>query len=541
MNALSIRQRLLLLIALASISIVLVAGVTLLNKKHGMLEERQLQIKVLVETAYTLVESFAEQARQGQLSSEEAQQRALQALDAMRYGDNGYFMVYSFDSEMVHHPIAKQLIGKDLNDLKDVNGVHIVRDAVNAARQGGGWVDYYWPKAGEDKTPYHKVSYSLSFNEWGWVLNTGLYVDDVERSFWHDVIWLLLGVAMLTGGLIGFSLVIAASIVRPLRYLSNSLSQAENDLDLSLRYPQDGRNEIARVGVALNNLMNAFSQTLSGIHSGVKQLDDQADKLAGLSSHIVQASNRQSDDTNTIAALVEQFTQSINVISDDASKMTDLSNQNGEEAESGSKSMHQTLVDMQQIHQSAKASSEAITELGKHSKEIEGVVKVINDVAEQTNLLALNAAIEAARAGDQGRGFAVVAEQVRALAERTSESTKQIAQTIRYVHEGIDKTVTHINNSMGFVEQNMQQTEQVEQKVSHMRQLSEQLVAIIREVTHSLQEQTSANMELADRVSQITAMAMNNHQSAAEVQDTAQQVNTLVDDFSSSVARFKLF
>ncbi|OEE86407.1 chemotaxis protein [Enterovibrio norvegicus FF-162] len=540
MNALSIRQRLSLIITIAVLSLVSVTTITLVVKRDNMLEERKNQIQVLVETAETLVTRLYQQAQSGDISMEEAKQQSVNALDAMRYGENGYFMIYSMNSDMVHHPIATNLIGKNLADLKDVNGVHIIRDQVEVAKNGGGFVQYHWKKAGRDDTPYPKVAYSLPFTPWGWVLNTGLYVDDVDTVFYQDVRRLLLLVAAIAAVLMAISFTIANSITTPINNLKNLLQSAEKNLDLTVRFRPRGKNEITDLGRAFNNLMNAFEETLTSIASGANQLNNEVAKLEDLSDHIVGASTRQSEDTGSIAALVEEFSASINTISHDADKMKSLSDESGIQAQQGATNMRQTIANMDQMSEKSQRSSSAVSELDQHSKEIEGIISVINDVAEQTNLLALNAAIEAARAGDQGRGFAVVADEVRNLAVRTSDSTKQIASTIQELRSGIEATVSHIEDSVLVVNDNMSQTHSAEQSVREMHQKSQDLINIIEEVSRSLHEQSSANQELARRIQDIADMATNNHQSAFDVQGSAREVNGLVSQFRRSVGRFKV-
>ncbi|WP_325894780.1 methyl-accepting chemotaxis protein [Grimontia sp. NTOU-MAR1] len=540
MNALSIRQRLSLIIVIALLSLVSVTTISLIFKRDNMLEERKNQIQVLVETAESLVTRLYQQSQAGDISVQEAQKRAITALDAMRYGTNGYFMIYDMNATMVHHPITSSLIGKDLASLQDVNGVYIILEQVNKAKSGGGFVTYHWKKTGADETPYPKIAYSLPFQPWGWVLNTGLYVDDVEAVFYQDVRKMLLIVAAVSLVLLAISYTIARSITTPLSKLKSLLQTAEQNLDLTVRSRLKGKNEITDLGRAFNSLMSAFEETLTGIAQGATQLNSEVSKLENLSNHIVGASTQQSEDTGSIAALVEEFAASINTISHDADKMKSLSNENGAQAQQGANTMQLTISNMDQMSEKSQRSSSAVAELDQHSKEIEGIISVINDVAEQTNLLALNAAIEAARAGDQGRGFAVVADEVRNLAVRTSDSTKQIASTIQELRTGIEATVNHIEDSVSVVSDNMSQTHSAEQSVREMHQKSMDLINIIEEVSRSLHEQTIANQELARRIQGIADMAANNHESAENVQGSARQVNNLVGKFRSSVGRFKV-
>ena len=319
-----------------------------------------------------------------------------------------------------------------------------------------------------------------------------MYIDDVDEAFYTDVARFMGFTLVIAILLIAISLYISQSIVSPIKALQNIFRKVESDLDLSTRIHIEGKNELSKLGDDFNNLMITFEDTLATIVEGANELNRKVGNLENLSNHIVGASTRQSEDTVNIAALVEEFSASINTISHDANTMRTLSNESGSQAEEGALTMRQTIANMDQMSEKSTQSSYAVSELDKHSKEIEGIVSVINDVAEQTNLLALNAAIEAARAGDQGRGFAVVADEVRNLAVRTSDSTKQIAQTIQELRAEAEETVGHNESSVSVVNENMT-ANPFSRRIRPRDAQKISLIDIIEEVSRSLNEQNSAN------------------------------------------------
>jgi len=150
----------------------------------GLLVEKQEEVKCAVEVAYAVIAEQYAQEMAGKISREEAQERAKKTIRSMRYGGEGYLWINDFDRVMIMDPIKPELEGKDLTEFKDTAGRRIFLDFVDEARKGSGFVAYLWPKPGQSE-PAKKVSYVKGFAPWGWLLGTGLYVDDVETAVGH--------------------------------------------------------------------------------------------------------------------------------------------------------------------------------------------------------------------------------------------------------------------------------------------------------------------------------------------------------------------
>jgi signal transduction histidine kinase len=178
---------------------------------NAELSEKQRQVKAAVQVASAVIAEQYAQETAGNLTREEAQQRAKNILRGLRYGRDGYLWINDFDRVMLMHPIKPELDGKDLTDFKDPAGRRIFLDMVDQARKGSGFVEYLWPKPGQAQ-PAEKVSYVQGFAPWGWVLGTGLYVEDVKSATgdsWKNALQngsvmpvIAVGGLLLVGGLI---------------------------------------------------------------------------------------------------------------------------------------------------------------------------------------------------------------------------------------------------------------------------------------------------------------------------------------------------
>ncbi len=226
------------LFALAAL-IILCYGLSLFglmrHTQENLLENRRLRVQQQVETAWGILDHFGRQAKTGALSLEDAQAQAKAAIKGLRYGENDYFWINDLTPRMVMHPFKPELDGKDLSASADPNGKKLFVAFVETAKKdGAGFVDYLWPKPGLQE-PVEKISYVKLYADWGWIIGTGLYVDDVQASMrevqWENVLVLVV-VSLVTLLLIWL---LARSIHRPLRRVFHALqelAQGRTDIDL---------------------------------------------------------------------------------------------------------------------------------------------------------------------------------------------------------------------------------------------------------------------------------------------------------------------
>ncbi len=179
---LSVRRKLNLLTLLIALGVIALSVIAARMQYLDLTETRKSALKTQVELSYGILQHYHRLAGTGELSEEAAKSAALQALEVMRAGnDTYYFNIYDTGYRLLMHPFRKDLVGKDMKDLRTDDGVRIYYDQVEAARAGGGFVNYRWAKPGS-KGEVEKVAYAGLFAPWNWVVSSGVYMDDVQKQ-----------------------------------------------------------------------------------------------------------------------------------------------------------------------------------------------------------------------------------------------------------------------------------------------------------------------------------------------------------------------
>jgi methyl-accepting chemotaxis protein len=487
--------------------------------ERTLLAGKSAATRQAVEVAFGVMESFELQAKNGQLSLEEAKKKAAAQIKNLRYNDKEYFWINDLDAKMVMHPSKPELDGRSMADDKDPQGKYLFREFVRVANESGaGYVSYLWPRPG-DSTPVAKLSFVKLFKPWGWVIGSGIYIDDVNAEI-VALRW------KLAGGIFLFSVVtlalavsIGRGITKPIDAIVNTLPAiAGGDLTSHVSITQN--NEMGKLADALN-LMVAKLKTMV---TGIKQTTD---SIASSSSHLQSESERMagcteqtSEKTAIIAMASEEMSATSNEIAQNCTHAADSSQKASALAKTGNKLVQDTLSGMGRIASRVRDSATTVESLGVRSDQIGEIVNTIGDIADQTNLLALNAAIEAARAGEYGRGFAVVADEVRALADRTAKATKEINIMIKAIQTETREAVLSMKQGVSEVEQGTIdagrsgealegiacQINEVTGQVTQIAIAAEQQCATIGEITTIIQEVT-ADIKEASSGTQQSAVA----------------------------------
>ena len=434
LGSLSIATRLVLLVTVTAVGLAALTGIAAVQIERSIMAERQAATRAVVETALGVVASFGAQAEDGSLSEAEAQEAAIAAVEQLRYAGEEYFWINDMQPAMVMHPIKPELNGTDLTENVDPDGKHLFVAFVDVVKeQGAGFVDYQWPKPGAD-APQPKVSYVAGYEPWGWVVGSGVYVDDVRSVAVAEAVRLgLSGLAILAAAA-GLGLLVGRSIVRPIRRATAVLASG----DVSTRLPTgQGRTELDRLAIELNGALDRSASVATGVSAAVAELDAAAGRL-------VRTSDEMADDAERTARRTAAVSQAAQEVSSGIDTVASGTHQMGASISEIAQNAHAVAKIAAEAVEAAEATNRTVVTLGESSAEIGSVVKVITAIAEQTNLLALNATIEAARAGDAGKGFAVVAGEVKELARETSRATGDISARVDSIQGAVGQAADEI-------------------------------------------------------------------------------------------------
>jgi methyl-accepting chemotaxis protein len=338
---------------------------------------------------------------------------------------------------------------------------------------------------------------------------------------------------------LGLGLWIVRNISASIHMLHETIVRVQSSNDLTQRAVVSGKDEIAQIGEAFNLLMGSMQGIIRNVSESAERVRQSASQVAASTSHVSSGSQAQSEAAASIAATMEQMTVSIDQVAEHASEAHNSSLENGSLSSKGSEVILQVVNDMRRIADTVNQSSVIIQDLGKQSDEIYTIVQVIKDIADQTNLLALNAAIEAARAGEQGRGFAVVADEVRKLAERTSQSTRVIAEIVGKIQGGTKNAVSSMETGVSQVNQGVELAGQAGEAISQISSGAQKVSHAASDISAAIQEQSVASTDIAKNVERVAQMSDENHAAIQEVASAAHNLENLAEELESAVRKFK--
>jgi methyl-accepting chemotaxis protein len=438
-------------------------------------------IKNIVSSAHAIAKGYLNKVKNKELTIEEAKKLAKDAINEIRYeNDNNYVFIYNYDGVGVAVPLNSKNNGVNNLELKDKNGVYLIKDLIQAGKNGGGFVNYVWTAGSKKNAP--KLSYALGIDEWNWMIGSGIYIDDVEKvnvELRNTILAYFIGILII--GLF-FAFMIGKRIIGRINLIKNIMADiAEGDGDLTVKLPDDSNDELGVLSKKFNIFINKLHSMISDLSEQSQVLSAASEELQVTSLNMTESLDGASNEikeTNNIVDVVNNKTKetanatieadkNISNISSNANeiqlyyqKLEENSNQLEEKVLSITTAVDEMNVTIGEItknttiaasishdaDEKAKITKGIMQELNKMANDINDIVDLIKDISSQTNLLALNATIEAASAGEAGKGFAVVANEIKNLANQTAEATKKINNQINAVQERTKESVKHIEN-----------------------------------------------------------------------------------------------
>ena len=454
-----------------------------------------------VDTAISILKYFNEKAKAGQMTDAEARELSSDLIRNLRYGAEGYFWVDTVNGDNIVL-LGNATEGTNRYNTTDVNGYHMIQDFIKNAKNGGGFTDFWFPKAGQTEA-LPKRGYTNLFKEYNWVVGTGNYIDTITATTSaasdsiYEMMFKLEGAVILVFFIllavcVGFCIFFSRRIVSPLITVKSAMQEVASgnlaiDVDRSVRNKVISKNdEIGELGQALDSMLTNLTEVVDKVQNSVHMVDAGSDQISAGSQSLSTGAAQQASATEEMSSTIEEMAANIKQNATNASKTAAFAEEAAKNSRNGGDAVNKTVEAMRSIAEK---------------------IGVIEGIASQTNLLALNAAIEAARAGDAGKGFAVVASEVRKLAERSQLAANEINElatsSVSIAEEAgdlINKVVPAIENTASLVEEiNVASREQDAG--------AQQIAKAIVELDNVVQENSAASEELSSQAEELAAQA----------------------------------
>lgn len=549
----SISHRLYAIIGLSFCGLVGLAAMQMNSLASSLRGQRQDELRHLAEVALSIAQEERAAAARNNEGEDVARQKAAARIGALRYGNGDYFWINDLTPVMVMHPLKPELNGKDLRDIKDPKGKRLFVEFADVARaRGAGFVDYEWPKPGKD-APQPKLSYVVGFEPWGWVIGTGVYVDDLQAQIWQSGRNVIIGASAILILIGTITLLLARRTSRALATMTSALTRlGKGDFGIELpglnrgdelgdmarsieqfrigareKARQEAAQEEQRREISERAKTKALQEMAENVESATKMAVDEvaagSDKMARNASLMTDTALTLEQNSSSVAAAAEQALANAQTVANAASQLAASISRIATQVTS-SRALTLNAVT---VSRDAQAT---ISKLSEAAGKVGTVTNLISEIASQTNLLALNATIEAARAGSAGRGFAVVASEVKSLAEQTARATSEIAKQIGEIQETTQASVASIG-TIGEVIHN------VEQVSSVIAAAIDEQNAVTLEISRTVQETSHAAREVATQISSVSAEATETGRRASEIRDGSAVIAAKVDELRATLVR----
>ena len=515
------------------------------------------------------------------------------AIKKARYekDSSGYFFVY--DGGIVVAHVFPDLVGKDLGNSVDKNGVRFNAELAKKAAEGGGFVTFVFNKPGGGTQS--KIAYGAQVPGTSLWVGAGVYIDNVEQvkneiagqisdAINANLKQILIAVACCVVLLyIPFMLLITRSILLPIKDAREAAQRISNG-DMDVNITATGKDEITVLERCMSEMTANVKKSLAiseektreaeqsaakaleavaeaerlteeahrarseGMLSAAKHLEQVVTAITSISTEISgniaqaeQGATTQAARTTEAATAVEQMNCTVIEVAKNASATADLSTSMRQRAAEGAEVVFQSVQAIGNVQKDALVLKDEMTKLAEHAGAISQIMGVISDIADQTNLLALNAAIEAARAGEAGRGFAVVADEVRKLAEKTMSSTSDVGNAIGAIQKSVDSSIRQVDVTAGNVESATTLSQKSGEALREIVGMVDQTVDQVRGIATSSEEQSAATESITQTVTQVSSIAAETatimHTSAravAALADEAKKLNNMVTELKNT-------
>lgn len=592
MKHLTISTRLYALVALFLAILAAALTSSLFGGYGGMERERKAGLEALTHSAVGILDQYYRLEQSGTLTREAAQQQAKASLAAMRYDNgNGYFWINDMGPKMVMHPVKPELNGADLTNNKDPNGKFLFVEFVNTVKASGkGFVDYEWPKPGAPD-PVGKFSYVEGFAPWGWIVGTGVYVDDLNAMFWREAT-LYVGICLISAVVVlGVATAVVRSVSGPIGKLKTSMSMiADGDAQAEVPFVER-RNEIgamAKTLLVLRNSVNERSQLQlreaeqqRTLESTRRESEDvlrsaserQAHAMASLGEAMENLARGdltvqvgqvgadydklRADFNSAVGALrdvISTISRSSEVVNASASDISEATGNLSRRTEQQAAALEQTAAALDEITATVRTASERANEArqmvtetkqsaGRSGDIVRSAVEAMNRIEESSRKIgqiisvideiAFQTNLLALNAGVEAARAGEAGRGFAVVAQEVRELAQRSANAAKEIKTLINSSAEQVSGGVTLVRSTGEALEEIVSLVNRVD-------GHVNSIATAAREQATVLQEINTSVNHMDQMTQQN---AAMVEETTAASETLADEsrkLHSLLARFQL-
>ena len=329
-------------------------------------------------------------------------------------------------------------------------------------------------------------------------------------------------------------------ITNPLRELLQRIRDiADGEGDLTRRVVVHSNDELGQLSKAFNAFLEQLQGLIRDVAESTLQVASAAEQMSAIAEGQEKLVNEQYMAVDQVSTAATEMSAAIHEVADNAHSTADAAREADRQGHSASDVVSATMNDLRRLAADVEEAAGVINNLEQDTDKIGGVLSVIEGIAEQTNLLALNAAIEAARAGEQGRGFAVVADEVRALAARTQDSTRDIQQMIQKLQSGTGQAVAVMQRGAQLAAQSVEKAGTTESSLNETSASVMRINDMAAQIAAACEEQSQTTEDIARNISGIRDLSNQSAQSSQESRDASNVLARLAANLQQQVGRFK--
>ena len=386
------------------------------------------------------------------------------------------------------------------------------------------------------------------------------------EQFSNMIFFLATGITLILSGIIAYFL--TKSTVNPVNRLVERSKEVANG---NLKKEVDKKGKTDEIGVLVDN----FNEMIRTLRELVSNIDDNSDavltaaedlntvseetgrsseEIAHSITEVAEGSEDINHDIQSVKEVADNLKEEGKSLKENVNKSLEMADQSSKSAEKGNKALQKAINQLDVVSETVNFATEAIEKLGKRSEEIGDMVEMIEGISSQTNLLALNAAIEAARAGEEGRGFSVVAEEVRELAEESSEVTNKINSLIEDIQsettatvnsmdtniEEVEKQISIINDAGDSLNKMVEASNKTQKQIEEMKEFAVSLDNIIDSLNSSVSSVSEAVENNSASSEEVSALAEEQSATVEELSASADELEELAKNLNSLIAQFEV-